>query len=400
MGQDLVCAICGKRLENSKVVTHGNKDYCVECFDSHFYRCDSCGRYFPSLDLRTIENEIGDDISYCTSCYSSSVFQCEDCGAEITMRHPYEWVNGRRVCGNCYEENYRYCERCDEIVHVDDWNYDRECCYNCSNKDNDELIGSYHSMDVDFIGDSKKSWHRKWRGLGFELEIESREDCFSKEQELAKAIYELTNNKVNLERDGSIDYGFEIISYPHTISEFYKVDWSKLLDLCKEYNYTSHSNGNCGLHVHVSRYMFGSTETKQNRAIAKVIYFYENYYRDILKLSRRTEQQAGQWAQRYCLKSKKEVLQCSKNNGDFGRYYAVNLQNSRTIEFRLCRGTLRAESFYAWIDFTLTLVRNSRIITWKNINDLSEWFKGIKPETIHYMQSRQAFFTEENNLCA
>lgn len=400
MGQDLVCAICGRSLARGEVVAHEEKQYCVDCFHRNFSRCDACGKYFPNTELRTVESEIGEDISYCTSCYSISVFQCEDCGVELTERHPYEWINGRRICGYCFEHDYLYCELCDTYVDIDNWNYDRECCYNCSDNANSELIGEYHSEDINFIGDSKKSWRWKWRGLGFELEIDRGEHDKNKEKALAQAIYELTNNRVNLERDGSLEYGFEIISHPHTLSEFYKFDWSQLLELCKNYGYTSHNNDTCGLHVHVSRYMFGSSEIKQNRAIAKVIYFYENYYSDILKFSRRTEYQANKWAQRYCLKSKREALHCSKTKGAQGRYYAVNLQNRNTIEFRLCRGTLKAEAFYAWIDFTLTLVRNSRNITWKNINDLAEWFKGIKSETIRYMQSRNSFFEGEKQLCA
>lgn len=399
MGQNLVCAICGRTLSGSTAVHHEEQCYCADCFNSHFYECSVCGKIFPIPEMRYAFDSNRFQVKCCPSCFDNRTVQCEDCGYHFISTETFEWVDGCHVCASCYEENYRYCDSCNRMVRVEDWDSECCCCYECADENND-LIGEYHSQEIDFIGESKKTWRYKWRGLGFELEIESPDGELDTERKLAQEIYKTAEHRVNLERDSSLDNGFEIISHPHTITEFYKFDWSRLLELCKDYDYTSHTNGNCGLHVHVSRNMFGSTIAKQNTAIAKVIYFYENYYEAILKLSRRTAQQANQWAQRYCLKSKKEALHCSKGKDLQGRYYAVNLQNSRTIEFRLCRGTLKKEAFYAWIDFTLTLVRNSRKITRKKINDLAEWFKGVKPETIRYMKSRNSFFEGDKQLCA
>ena len=74
--------------------------------------------------------------------------------------------------------------------------------------------------------------------------------------------------------------------------------------------------------------------------------------------SRRTETQANDWARsRKCSNTKsgwiKQAVKKSKSYYDHSeRYYAVNLTNSGTIEIRLFRGTLNAETFEATLKFT------------------------------------------------
>ena len=52
------------------------------------------------------------------------------------------------------------------------------------------------------------------------------------------------------------------------------------------------------LHVHVSRLAFGETEEQQDTAIARVLYFFEKHWEELLKFSRRTQHQLDQWASR------------------------------------------------------------------------------------------------------
>ena len=51
--------------------------------------------------------------------------------------------------------------------------------------------------------------------------------------------------------------------------------------------------GTCGLHVHVSRLAFGETEEQQDTAIARVLYFFEKHWEELLKFSRRVPQERG-----------------------------------------------------------------------------------------------------------
>ena len=103
--------------------------------------------------------------------------------------------------------------------------------------------------------------------------------------------------------------------------------------------YTSHQAGTCGLHIHVNRDAFGNTEGLQDVRIARILYFFEKNWEELLKFSRRTQSQLNQWAARYGYKDQpREILDHAKKGGEGGRYSCVNLQNRDTIEFRIFRG--------------------------------------------------------------
>ena len=96
--------------------------------------------------------------------------------------------------------------------------------------------------------------------------------------------------------------------------------------------YTSHQAGTCGLHIHVNRDAFGNTEGLQDVRIARILYFFEKNWEELLKFSRRTQGQLNQWAARYGYKDQpREILDHAKKGGEGGRYSCVNLQNRDTI---------------------------------------------------------------------
>jgi len=139
--------------------------------------------------------------------------------------------------------------------------------------------------------------------------------------------------------------------------------------------------------------MFGTDEKHQANGISKLIKFFETYWDEILKVSRRTQQQADDYARKYDVVNISDVKKLGKSK-NAGRYYAVNNTNRDTVEIRIMRGTLNVKSFLACIDFCVTVVRNSRTITWNDITDIPKWLKGIKPETKEYIRCRNAFAGE------
>lgn len=60
---------------------------------------------------------------------------------------------------------------------------------------------------------------------------------------------------------------------------------------CVEQGYLSHQARTCGLHIHVSRRAFGTTEEQQDACIARILYFFEKHWEELLKFSQRTQQQ-------------------------------------------------------------------------------------------------------------
>ena len=63
--------------------------------------------------------------------------------------------------------------------------------------------------------------------------------------------------------------------------------------------YLSHQARTCGLHVHVNRTAFGETWEEQDEVIARILFFVENHWNELLRFSRRTRSQMEQWAARY-----------------------------------------------------------------------------------------------------
>ena len=126
--------------------------------------------------------------------------------------------------------------------------------------------------------------------------------------------------------------------------------------ICKKalaLGYRSHRANTCGLHIHVSRSAFGNTQQEQDQAIARVLYFFEKHWEELLKFSRRTQRQLERWAARYGYKEHPmDILDFAKKGYHGGRYTCVNLQNPDTVEFRMFRGTLKTNTILA----TLQLV--------------------------------------------
>lgn len=89
-------------------------------------------------------------------------------------------------------------------------------------------------------------------------------------------------------------------------------------------------------------------EEEQEPAIARILYFVEKHWEELLKFSRRTPRQLERWAARYGYKDRpQEILEHAKKGSHAGRYSCVNLENRATIEFRMFRGTLKLNSFLA-----------------------------------------------------
>lgn len=110
--------------------------------------------------------------------------------------------------------------------------------------------------------------------------------------------------------------------------------------------YLSHRAGTCGLHVHISRAVFGKSD--QDGPIARVLYFFEKHWEELLKFSRRTPRQLERWAARYGYKEQpRDILEHAKKGCHAGRYTCVNLTNLDTVECRMFRGTLKVNTIFA-----------------------------------------------------
>ena len=136
---------------------------------------------------------------------------------------------------------------------------------------------------------------------------------------------------------------------------FVTANWKELTKEALSMGYRSHKAGTCGLHCHVNRNAFGETEAEQDAVIARILFFVEKHWTELLKFSRRTPRQLERWASRYGYKDQPhEILDHAKKGGN-GRYTCVNLTNEHTIEFRMFNSTLHAGEVKSYIQLCLAI---------------------------------------------
>lgn len=413
------------------------EDYsvCESCRDNNYSYCDHCETYHRDDCTSTVYTESGSEV-WCDDCVSDHAFWCErqEIYASDDIVEEIHMDNGTtNMCTTEYARNHFYqCSYCDEWyescrnLNIDSNN--EWICERCSERVNERIRRNHDSdmnnmpnrVEVPLSEESVRinSYHDnhgreryfgaveggKFKGLGIELEVCRK---YGDTNQVLRGLKTILGDHVTYENDGSIGDGFEMISQPHTIDEFYKVDWALALDYLRTNGFISHDSEKCGLHVHLSRTLFGDTREKQDENIGKMILFYEKWYDNIVKISRRTNEQL-RWARRYysdysivdyldrfevAEETKENVLKDMCKNwkkASVDRYKCVNTNNSNTIEIRIMRGTLRKETFFATIDFIWNIALNSLTIEDKELTKWDAWLKNMKPETLDYINSKLA----------
>ena len=358
------------------------------------HTCSACGSIHPLTELTEVEG-----VFYCSYCLDSETVICSHCGCRVLL-DDMAGTEDFPLCQRCYDDHYTSCECCGRIIHRDDANYDDDDSYEayCSSCYRNHCRGSgiedyYYKPDPIFYGNGT-------RYFGIELEV----DGAGEEDDSADDVMYIGNrtaNHIYCKHDGSLDEGFEIVTHPMTLDYHQKsMSWSAVLDELKGMGYLSHQATTCGLHVHVNRNSLGDTYQQQEDTIARILFFVESHWNEILKFSRRNERQMEQWASRYGRKDDpKEVLKTAKTSYK-GRYTCVNLTNDMTIEFRMFRGTLKYNTLIATIqlvekicDVALNLSDEMiKGVTW------AEFVSGISqqtmPELIQYLKERRLYVNE------
>lgn len=256
------------------------------------------------------------------------------------------------VCDWCFDERWAVCEDCGNLFNIENEGGNINDSYYCG-----ECVDNHHNIIHEYDYKPYPEFYGLGRlFLGVELEI----DDGGEDDENAEQLECITGDEMYYKHDGSLKDGFECVTHPMTLKYHrYQFPWADLCKKAASLGYKSHDAGTCGLHVHVSRNALGDNEDEQDATIARILYFFERNWDALLKFSRRTESQLNQWAARYTHKDTvDEYHKGIKNNEDDSRYMCVNLQNEDTIEFRIFRGTLKANTILA----TLELVERICVI--------------------------------------
>lgn len=354
------------------------------------FLCSCCGgRYHLPLLRHVGEEEI------CERCENTETLSCSRCG-EVIWRRDNAGDESTPLCRNCFGLHYTTCVRCRRPIS------DRVACYE-SGDDDEEY--PYCQDCYDQRGEGVRDYLFKpspifygegTRFFGVELEIDEGGELDHKARLLMDTGNVGGNDHIYCKHDGSLECGFEIVSHPMTLDYHMNImPWCNVIAKARELGYTSHKAGTCGLHIHVSRSAFGETEQRQDACIARILFFFEKHWEELLKFSRRTQTQLEHWAARYGYKTEpREILDHAKSRRDRSRYTCVNLTNTDTIEFRMFRGTLNVNSFLATLQFVDRVCEVAVNLTDEQIKAMSwtSFAAGCeRPELVQYLKEQRLY---------
>ena len=332
----------------------------------------------------------------CESCADELTVVCDACGERIYSEDAVEDSN-YTLCESCFDEDYVRCADCDRILRRDRayWDDDDNAyCASCWDE-HCEVIHEYsYTPDLVFHG-------KGLRHFGVELEIDDGGTVNSNAEKLLNIANADTEN-LYIKTDGSLDDGLELVTHPMTLEyHLNEMPWAEILRKAQELDYLSHAAGTCGLHVHISRLAFGCTYEQQEAAIARLLYFVEKFWAELLRFSRRTQSQMNRWATRYGIRLTPSEQISHVKNSCAGRYTAVNLTNSDTVEIRMFRGTLKLNTLKATLQMVNHLCEVAVSLSDSKVQDMS-WFDFLdtvhEPEFIQYLKERRLYVNEPVNV--
>lgn len=334
--ETLLCSNCGADIKegDESYETRYGYPICEECYGTDFFACDNCDRIWPNRHFR----ESPDGESLCTTCFQCEWVHCDECGY-CTRRGNSREVEEVIICEDCYEAETCNCDSCGDRFFERDLD-ENGLCPDCRSR----IIYNYdYRPRFEFFGSRAENPY-----LGIELEVEcqdhSREDIATQLN-----IASDDDHRIYFKHDGSLTNGFEIVSHPCTLNYHknemgWKVWMKKLLELgCR-----SHLTRTCGLHVHLSSQ---GLKTVHRVRMSLLVYTQQDFFKAV---SRRN----------YCTYAEYNGDKPLKMHGkNTNRYEAINFRNSRTVEFRMFKGTLLYSTFMARVELVHAIYRLSKNMT-------------------------------------
>jgi hypothetical protein len=184
-----------------------------------------------------------------------------------------------------------------------------------------------------------------------------------------------------LKQDGSLDYGFELVTHPMS-HDFYKNEADDLFRVIEglrtQYRVKSWDTRTCGLHIHISRTGFNGGAHMHR--FLNLIYSNQALY----------EALAGRSSERWAKFDDVDAVKESGERDELGlrryvkyrsfkdkidngrrsdRYSAVNAQNRETLEMRIFRGTVKGDTIKAQLDLAHASVEYTRVMSVQQVRD-------------------------------
>lgn len=350
--------ICGVSLPPEQLYHFDGQDLCAQCLEDHTLFCRHCGERIWASD-----NAGTTDTPLCQDCFDDHYTTCCRCGSLIQESAAY------------YEEGDEYDER--------------PCCLDCFHSlSRDKPIHDYYyKPEPIFHGEGP-------RFFGVELELDQGGEDSDNARDLL-GIANASHPLMYIKHDGSLNDGLELVTHPLSLDwQLHAMPWEAICQKALSLGYLSHRASTCGLHIHVSRAAFGTTQQVQDEVIARVLYFFEKHWEELLKFSRRTPRQLERWAARYGYKERPmDILDFAKK----GYHTCVDLQNPDTVEFRMFRGTLKPNTIPATLELIDRICDAAINLSDEELKSMA-WTTFVsgcqQPELIQYLKERRLYVNE------
>lgn len=311
-----------------------SKEFIIDWFNNHSF-AGTAYRYV----INVVTNKHPDYINYVKTRI------CSHCGRPIG-RNEYNTVDGNTFCYECYCNLYRRCDRCGETFAVDNENRVETLCPNCRKRN---FVLPYHrySPPLEFYGNNKNNTVPY---LGVELEVDEGGESDRIVKQLMKMINPKDKIFVYCSHDGSLREGFEIITQPATLKYHTSIKgmYEQMFQFLLKKGYLSHDTATCGIHVHFNRNFY---EENEELYITRLLYLVDKFWDEIVRFSRRSQRRLDRYSKKVdCPPT--DYYKCSNKSGNHDyHYYAINLANENTIEFRMFKGSLNIDTFMATLQF-------------------------------------------------
>lgn len=332
---DVVVLVCGDLCLRDEAIYLESRDIWVSEDDSRAVWCEASSTWEHRNDCTEFEGDW-----YLDADLHEVAFCCDGCGETLNN----DLYAGDGLCESCYSEN-----------------------------SSDDILA--YSIDVvDKLGFAPNP--RKELTYGVELEVE----CEGSKSDAASDVMASIRGDAILKEDGSLNDGFEIVTRPAPLA-YTKAVITKAAKAAIEANCSSFNTKTCGFHVHIAR------ESLSDLQVGKLLAFIQAG-ENKAALEKIAMRNCDRWAK---LGSDLKVTDKPEN-----RYTALNLENSQTIEFRIFKGNLKAETLCIWLDFVSLLVRWSGLVSLQDCYKMKAFCNWLAlPENKKESKNLLAFFDKK-----
>lgn len=329
------CSGCQNAFTGEPPATLSRGPICEDCLAV----CPDCNRQF-NLQSGYMHADIGEG-AICNVCTRNNYFTCAHCEewtSDGRLEHdPY----GRSICRYCYENEYGNCDDCDQFINLNNYHECERPYSDVIRSYSDKPEAIFHHLQDEFdsapiITQESPNVIRKYRKIaymGIECEVELPNHNAAYFRDGASLFRD--SEVIYLKEDGSINYGFEIVSHPMTLGwAMERFDWSLFTKL-QDLGFEAWEESTVGIHIHVSRDGFASDFHQ-----VKFVHFITRNEGFLTWLVGRGSGQYSRFDRRHLRGMTKARL---KGRDSSDRYMAVNLNNNATIEVRMFQSSLKPE---------------------------------------------------------